>query len=156
MEGGIALLYGGKLSVDIPAIGVDCPRVTRVAAVCGCTCPIQPPVESNPDTIKVNRSRFIPGAQWERAAGFSQTIIEIFQSGAPARRDGKFGTCAQSPTRTHSQNLVLVTCRVGVLEEPRLRPSKPPRRVEKPVAKSVARTATHRRDEVELFGDGAG
>ena len=60
------------------------------------------------------------------------------------------------PNPAHPQNLVLVTGQIGVLQEPRLRPGKSPGCVEKPVVECITRAAAQRRDEVELFGDGAG
>src|SRR5258708_14404955 len=82
-------------------------------------------------------------------------VVEIFQSGSPARCDRKFSASAQGPARAHSQNLLLATGQVR-FQQPRLRPGEAPGRVEKPVVRCVTRSAANRRDEVELFGDGAG
>src|SRR5271163_634903 len=145
--------------MDIPAIGVKRPGVTGVAAaiaaVRSCTRPIQFPVQSNPNTVEIHRRRFVCRARRERSADFSQAIVEIFQSSGPARRDGKFGARTESPSLAYSQDLVLVTRQVRVLEEPSLRPSESTGCVEQPLVERITSPAAHRRDEVEFFSNSA-
>ena len=70
--------------------------------VCIRTRPVELPIEAKPNTIEANRGRFVTCARWKSAAGLSQAVVEIFQSGGPARRDGKFGARAQSPAGARS------------------------------------------------------
>src|SRR5258708_1887116 len=129
--------------MDIPAAGVDRPGVADVGGVLGLAGPGELPIESKPNTVEVNRGRFVTGARRKSAAGFSQAVIEIFQSGGPPRRDGKFSAGTQRPARAHSQHLVLVTGQARAFKETRLRPRESPGRVEKPVVECVTRPAAH-------------
>src|SRR5271169_3521947 len=141
--------------MDIPTVGIDCPEPAGVAGVRSHTCPVELPAKSEPKTVEVNRGRLVADARWKRATDLSQAIVEIFQSSGPARRDDNFNARTRSPALAHSQDFVLITGRIGILQETRLRPGEPPGRVEKPVVKGVARPSAKRRDEIELFGDRA-
>ena len=111
-----------ELPVDVPAIGIDCPGAVDVAGVGSPTCPVKFPAKSEPKSVEVNRVRLVAGARWKRPTDPSQAIVEIFQSSSPARRDGEFNACACSPALAHSQDLVLITGRIGIFKETRLRP----------------------------------
>ena len=83
-------------------------------------------------------------------------IVEIFESRSPVRRDRKLYARTKCKALAQSQNLLFVTGQIGVVQEAGPGPRKSPGRVEKPVVKGITHAAAECRNEVELFGDGAG
>ena len=107
MEGRIALLDERELTVDIPAVGCDRPRIAARIRRCVGVCKAELAVEPQPQRLDVE-GRLVACARWKNAGDGSEAVVEIFSPRRPARRDRKLGAEAERPARAREQDLVLI------------------------------------------------